>query len=277
MLFKERAENNMKVTLYIMAAIALGVLTLTLLQQNSDGSSSTTPSPEATAAPGTQAKSEDKTNGGGNSLVEKTSLVKPDVDVKKSIDSGEVEEAHEAYSSQMKHLGYHSEEELKSYSHYPVETLEALLNEGDTRAYPVLLEKYGKQGNLEKTRAAAQVAAIHGSTPAIVTLARQAATKADIERNTSANEEVFIHHILFSQALFHLATELGDPFSARAGRDSLERFHIELEQSQKQAIEQLSEKIRKRLNALREDKGFAELEASAEAVNRYHESLLQTD
>jgi len=187
----------------------------------------------------------------------------------------EIRDAHAAHSEQLDRIGYHRAEEFEDYRHYPIEALEELLSAGDTRAYPALRERYSEAGELEKIASAARVAAIHGSTPAITTLAGLAATEGDVARRTEGQDPA--KSLIFSQALFRLATSLGDPYSESAAKDSLERFDVEFTEEQLEQVEHLAVEVEEHLNNIRREKGLEDFEKASEAVNQYHEALMTMD
>lgn len=155
-------------------------------------------------------------------------------------------------------IGYYSPDEEAVYQSYSVDVLEELLFAGDIYAYPPLIEKYSMESDREKIIVASRIAAVYGSTPAILMSAGQELGIAQITARQGDKERAD-HHAVISKGLFRLASLLGDPYAEEQSDMSFKGSGIELSEEYMIQAELAADKFRGELNELRRRQGLDEL------------------
>lgn len=178
-------------------------------------------------------------------------------------------ESTDVLEEKTRELGYFNAEEREIYESYPIDTLETLLQDGDIRAYPVIIDQYASDDSREYITWASFTAAIHGSTPAIGMLAHLESSQAEYER-LMENESEARDRLLHAQALYKSATALGDPYLGASAQENAKKFDLQLSERDEQRVDDLAEQFITALNEKRREQGLSELvEASDELLKHY--------
>lgn len=181
-------------------------------------------------------------------------------------------ESTEVLAEKTRELGYFTSEEREIYETYSIDVLETLLEQGDIRAYPVIIDKYANNDSREYVTWASFTAATHGSTPAIGMLAHIEASQAEYER-LMENEQAMKEHLIHAQALYKSTSLLGDPYYGASAEEALAQFDLELDDGDHQRIGQLSEQFIAGLNERRRAQGLSELERASGELLMHYERL----
>lgn len=180
--------------------------------------------------------------------------------------------ASELLEQQTRRLGYFNYDDRAVYASYSLDQLESLLEQGDLRAYPVILDQYAADASQEYLTWVSFRAAIQGSTPAIGMLAHLESSRAQYER-LMENDPESRERLLHAQALFKAATELGDPFMGGSAKHQLDHQDYELTEQDLQHIDSLSQRFLETLDERRQEQGFGPLERASEELKAEYQRL----
>lgn len=181
-------------------------------------------------------------------------------------------EASELLEQQTRTLGYFNYEDRAVYASYSLDQLESLLEQGDLRAYPVILDQHANDASQEYLTWVSFRAAIQGSTPAIGMLAHLESSRAQYER-LMENDPESRERLLHAQALFKAATELGDPFMGGSAQHQLDQHDYELTEQDVQQINTLSQRFLETLDERRQEQGFGPLERATDELKTEYQRL----
>jgi len=180
--------------------------------------------------------------------------------------------ASELLAQQTRALGYFDFDDRAVYASYSLDQLESLLEQGDLRAYPVILDQHANDASQEYLTWVSFRAAIQGSTPAIGMLAHLESSRAQYER-LMENDPESRERLLHAQALFKAATELGDPFMGGTAKHQLKQQDYELTEQDQKQIDTLSKRFLETLDQRRQEQGFGPLERASEDLKAEYERL----
>ncbi|WP_341939019.1 hypothetical protein [Marinimicrobium sp. C2-29] len=177
----------------------------------------------------------------------------------KSVSGSEREErSSETIALEQQH-GYYSEYELEEYRSYTTEGLEKLLEGGDLRALPILVDRYHEAGDHRSMEDASIVSAIHGSSRGLTSLAT---FNSPSKRTFDPDSEKDRLGVLKSQAFLHAATLLGDPLSEKNAKVKLDHLGVALTDGERMMVDQLGHEVIDLLNAKRSEIGLGPLNAN---------------
>ena len=156
-------------------------------------------------------------------------------------------------------LGIFTKDDLAGYASYDVETLEALGDQGDLRAWHTLANVYLEQLNEEKMIETLKKAAVHGSAVAITRLGRDK-RHGMYSFLTGYDSELDKGAVIGWLAHSEVAHRLGHPDTQRHSTDTLEstNLHLHLTESDWQEIDRAADSLFAELEASRQELGLGE-------------------
>ena len=155
-------------------------------------------------------------------------------------------------------LGVFIAGELDSYKHYDVETLEALGNQGDLRAWATLSALYTEQADIDKLMETLDKAAVHGSAQAIASKAhfQQMKLNSYFIGASELDKDALVSWVAHTE----VAHRLGEPDILASTMRHLERKDLltHLAESDWQDINRSADSLFAELEASREELGLGE-------------------
>lgn len=173
--------------------------------------------------------------------------------------NGEQSETSPEPTTPKREHGYYTEHEFAEYRSYTTEVLEELLEGGDLKALPVLVDRYDEKGDYRSMEDASIVASIHGSPRGLASLATFNAPS-KLRFDPDSNEDRL--ELIGSQAFLHAATLLGDSLAEQSARIKLDHFGVAFSDGEKMMVDQLGHSVIDILNDKRNEMGMEPLEAN---------------
>ena len=169
--------------------------------------------------------------------------------------------------------GYFNNGELDAYATYDVAVLEALAEQGDVIAAHALANRLLGAGQQQKYYEAYTLAAIHGSTSALVETGRyyQRQFRKYVSQN---NDAAATENLIAWLAYNDVAVRRGDVDAGIKLNQHLDIRGIEVSQADRDAAKVVSDQIYQNLEAARADRGLEKFDNSVpDYVSGYREGL----